>query len=320
MGVYTESAKQIYNSSVDALSAPMFMINCAETERKLFEAVIELDFAEVYNESGVIYLSEADQQAADEKTKTSFGEKIKSVWRKFIETITNAFNTVISKIDEFIKGTAGLIKVSKKLDSPEIKKCQVEQLWFADLKKGFDDEWNRLQKAQVSIEQEGLGSGAAASNDTFLFGVNAENLEKFKMELKVAVTKVEQNLLHHESPLGNHNMSELKAVISMKNVVSDIKGTFEAFKKNDKINALISKADNSEKASKGFKYLTTITGIRLKMFSYKCTTSMKVASLARKNYVTLINYVSKPGKYYDESATEAETLSDLFCESVFGLY
>ena len=66
MGFYTEAAKQLNNSNsnITPMDAPSFLYECAQTEQALFEGLIELDFAQVYNEAGVISLTEADEKAA----------------------------------------------------------------------------------------------------------------------------------------------------------------------------------------------------------------------------------------------------------------
>ena len=104
MGHYIEEAKNM--NSIDALSAPSFLIESAKTELQLFEGLIELDFAEVYNENGIISLSEADQESASEQSDQAQNNFIKNIWKKFTDTIKKMLKSIKEKFNEFTKKLA----------------------------------------------------------------------------------------------------------------------------------------------------------------------------------------------------------------------
>ena len=132
MGYYTEEAKQL--NSLDTLDVPSFFIECAQTERQLFEGLIELDFAEVYNEAGIISLTEADEEKATEEADKATNNFIVKIWKGFIEAIKNALQKVKEKFDEFLRKLA-----DKKVDKDKLiaqkdiaAKCDKKDIWYKD--------------------------------------------------------------------------------------------------------------------------------------------------------------------------------------------
>lgn len=131
MGFYTEAAKRLNN--ITPIDAASFFIECAETEQALFEGLIELDFAQVYNESGVIKLSEADEAAAKDASDKAIEQASKNIFQRFLEALKKVFDKVTAALADFFNGTKSL--AAKKLDNPRAKNCQIKDVWFSDYKK-----------------------------------------------------------------------------------------------------------------------------------------------------------------------------------------
>lgn len=147
MGFYTEDAKRLNITPIDA---PAFFIECAQTEQALFEGLIELDFAEVYNEAGIMTLSEADVEAAKSASDKAVDDASKSIFQKFLGAIQKIFDKVSAALIDFFNGTKSL--VAKKLDNPRAKHCQVKDIWFSDYKAVVTDLENVCKDSLSNIK------------------------------------------------------------------------------------------------------------------------------------------------------------------------
>ena len=132
MGYFIEEAKNL--NSVNILDVPSYFIECTQTERKLFEGLIELDFAEVYNEAGIISLTEADEEKASEEADKATNNFIVKIFKGFMDAMRNLFQKAKDKFNEFLKKLA-----DKKVDKDKIikekdiaAKCTEKDIWFKD--------------------------------------------------------------------------------------------------------------------------------------------------------------------------------------------
>ncbi len=116
MGVYSGSA--LLGESVETMDLNEShildtLIESAQNEMNMFNAVINLDFMEAYNEAGMIILSVADGDSASENAQKNIGKKIKEFFKKVIAKIKQFVATFIAKVQNLLRNDAKLYKEYK---------------------------------------------------------------------------------------------------------------------------------------------------------------------------------------------------------------
>ena len=101
-----------------------FMIEAERIDNKLFESIIEVDFAEAYNEAGIISLTEAEQQAAAGAQKKGFFAKIGEIAKKAIEAVKRLIGRIVGFFEGLIKNDQKLSeKYGKYINKSALAKC-----------------------------------------------------------------------------------------------------------------------------------------------------------------------------------------------------
>lgn len=111
MGVYSGNRTLLGESTNTDYSHIMEMV--IESERndlRMFEAVINCDFIEAYNEAGIISLTEESKEDAKEETKKGIVQKIKDLFKKAIEAVKRFVASFIAKIKNMFANDAKLYK------------------------------------------------------------------------------------------------------------------------------------------------------------------------------------------------------------------
>jgi len=85
-------------------------VEIAQNDQKLFNAVLESDFFEIYAENGTIYVTEEEKEEAKEEVKDSILTKAKNAILKFIESVKKFFADLWSKITGLFDADKQLIK------------------------------------------------------------------------------------------------------------------------------------------------------------------------------------------------------------------
>jgi len=85
-------------------------IEIAQNDQKLFNAVLESDFMEIYAENGTIYLTEEEKEKAKEEVKENIFTKAKNAILKFIESVKKFFADLWRKITDLFDADKQLIK------------------------------------------------------------------------------------------------------------------------------------------------------------------------------------------------------------------
>lgn len=113
-----------------------FMIEAERIDNELFESIIEVDFAEAYNEAGIISLTEAEQQAAAGAQKKGFFSKIGEVVKKAVEAIKRLIGRIVGFFEGLIKNDDKISEKYKKyINKSALAKCPATgkyvdvQLW-----------------------------------------------------------------------------------------------------------------------------------------------------------------------------------------------
>ena len=104
-------------------------MECHRIDNILFEGMIELDFAEVYNESGAIVLTEADEEEAKETVNNAEKTSIKTLWNKFVETLKGVFEKIKGALDKFFSQTLSIVS-TKVISSDKAKNCPTKDIWY----------------------------------------------------------------------------------------------------------------------------------------------------------------------------------------------
>ena len=137
MGVYTTSTAVNESSIEDMLFSeaelasfnPMgFMVDTYRADQALFEALIEVDFAEVYNENGMISLTEAEQEESKEVSKKGVWQTIKEKIEAAIKWVAGMFSKAMQQLEKVFASDKKLVeKYGKYLQNSEnYKGCEVK--------------------------------------------------------------------------------------------------------------------------------------------------------------------------------------------------
>lgn len=108
--------------SVDPIQ---FVIDTHQNDLALFEAVIETDFAEAYNEAGLCSLTESDLTAMHEAVLAGIKEKFQKAIDAFLAAFNNLMAKVMVKIQDIIKADEKLKEKCKAIrdNSSKIASC-----------------------------------------------------------------------------------------------------------------------------------------------------------------------------------------------------
>ena len=339
MGFYTEAAQQL----ITPMDVPSFFIECAQTEQQLFEGLIELDFAHVYNEAGIISLTEADEEKADDAANAATDNNTDNIWTRFIDTIKKLFNNIREAFEKLAAKTIEAAK-SKILDSANVKKCKEKDVWFKDYKDACD---NILQKKDIKRYIDSFGKTATnAEDEEYKLTDMMKSIDEVVADINKVPTSADEynNKTNGKDPsmlsaglkeLGNQPMGELKECLSLKGLNQRIANCFNMLAKDDRSKFKIQKDDSDEvkkQKREGSKY---VTQMRLKYFNTEIKICSTTAKIAHRNYKMIKAAVNgkteeegkentKPAENAENKETEtkesvilAGIASDIFCESIF---
>ena len=347
MGYYTEAAKQLINP----MDVPTFFIECAQTEHQLFEGLIELDFAQIYNEAGIISLTEADEEKANDAAASATNDTTDNIWTKFINAIKHAFEKIKEAFNKFLASVGSHAKI---LDDPKVKDCKKEDVWFADYKAKCDE---YLTKENIKDYIAGFGKDIlkkAGSEGDEVIVKTAEKITKDLDTAKEMISKIPTNADEYTNgtngknknllpgglkKLGDQNMAALKECLSLKGLTQRISAAFNMLSKDDRSNYKIQKDDSDDLKKAKREASKHVTKMRLEYFMTECKVCSTTAKIARANYSAIKAVVKgKEGaeenkaaentkaaennnnaeqKATGEAVALACVASDFFCESIF---
>lgn len=184
MGYYTEAAKAINEAAISPMDIPTFFLESTIMERKLFEGLIELDFAEVYNEAGLIYLSEEEQEAAGEVAEKKQEEVKKNLFQSFLNALSKAFTTIREKLQEFLNKTKGLAKM--RLDEKKCKECKIEDVWYKNYSDCAEDILGKCAKVMFTVARMDTGKITREAIELARKSAPEENKEDVEAGIAIA--------------------------------------------------------------------------------------------------------------------------------------
>lgn len=151
------------------------MIEAERLDQSLFESLIEVDFAEAYNEAGIIALTEEEQAAAGEAQK-------KGIFAKIWEAIQNAGKAIAKLFDDVISFIANLISNDAKLSENyksvmnystlsgkcPVKGKYVDFKYYNEKKKAFGAALAKLDGSDKDINVAVVSVGVEYSRDDLI--------------------------------------------------------------------------------------------------------------------------------------------------------
>ena len=169
--VYSNIAAKFVNEAAlteSAVDPLQFVLESEQEDLKMFNALIEVDFAEVYSENGSIYLSEADKNATAETAKKTLGQKILDAIHKFIAMVKKFFTeTIPMAISKLVQRDKTLVKKYEKYMKWEnVKNCPakgntVDMKKYEDMLKTTADLLNNSSSAPILAKIETASSAEA---------------------------------------------------------------------------------------------------------------------------------------------------------------
>ena len=349
MGFYTESAKQLIASP---LTVPEFMMECSRIDHILFEGMIELDFAEVYNESGVITLTEADGEEAQKAVGDAEKTSIKTIFNKFLETLKGVFEKISGALDKFFSQTLSLVN-SKIINDPKAKDCKTKDIWYGDYFKkcapvvqlGTYDDYLKAVKDYyekiVNTDVDGMISDTTKLTDGFVsyaeklssftkFPTTVEENESVDAEYKIEPVELGSKSSEFSALQKDLSPAGISGIIKV--LYSKLKTPDEYIIKVEKLgkDATDDQKDENKKA-KGLarSFAVAVFGVKLDLMRVTGKIISNGLKIGRRNYKEIAACVKGTAAAADnadnkEATTKAEEaaflagqFSDLFCESVF---
>lgn len=172
------------------------MIEAERLDQSLFESLIEVDFAEAYNEAGIIALTEEEQAAAGEAQKKGIFAKIWEAIQNAGKAIAKLFDRIISFISNLIHNDARIVSTyGRFMNFNNLSECPVKG-------KYVNNEYFYKQRDKYSTFFSAISANGRNAFESFDSDYSRDNLVKDSGE--DAIIKV----------IGNDNFTKMCEVIS----------------------------------------------------------------------------------------------------------
>lgn len=328
-GFITESA----SDATALVESPLqFAIEAAETDQKLFNALIEVDMAECMNERGIISLSESDVSFMHEASENGIVAKIKALVEKFKNAVKALFQKFTSWVSNLVSNDAKIYEKYKKVFTEDkVKNCDAKgtTINYDEYEKymAASDAFSKAVESAISKVDEGVGDKMKA---------DIANAVKQLEAMKAAdIIDNSDGTIISKINLGSiSNLSETVKVGYKKEIdyLTAWNKTNEFLIKAAQQKAVQLQADaNSKKelnyANTTYEGISKILSLAAQAYSLKISVAKRRIAIERANFIKLGNYALNGGSKNDkvkESAVYDEiqdTLIDFqneqFCESIW---
>lgn len=306
MAVYNRAilgASENVNLNANAFD---LMAEAYQIDQSLFEAVIEVDFAEAFNEAGIISLNEEEQAAAKEAQKEGILKKAWEVLQKIGKAIEQIFDSIISFISNLIANDA---KIKEKYGKyftniSDFKDC--------DLKGKYVD-FDYVEKMRRTFD--GKLSAAGVSDQ-----VNYVNTDT-KVELDKVVLDSGEKTIYECFAANNANFSKMVDYVQggYKTILDEVKTKKKkAIDSCKRLEATLkaAKKEKADGANEAYKdAIKATTSIKVAASSYK---SMVVSATAhaRSCYLKLAKWAVGKAGNASEAKQEAPKEEPVKAEAV----
>ena len=302
-----------------------FCIEAAESDHKLFEALITVDMTEVANNNGTINLSESDLSYMVETATNGIMDRLKALVTKFKEMVSSLFSKFSTFVSNLVSNDEKLYAKYKDHVVPaKIKGCPI---------KGNTTDNAQFAKAnEISSRIMAMAIKAANGYDKDLTstvdGMN-KDLEELKTvdvvnkEDKPIVDKIDVNDICATMKTGYKKQVEF---------MNNSKQRIENLIKNAQLEVknLEIKSTNSadaEKYNKAYESLSKILATTSKALSAATSVAKTSIALDRSNFIKLGNWVLGGGKAEEKKPEETakqeafnmliDIANESFCESTW---
>ena len=225
MGVYSNLAIQKINEQEmlenfqfsDLLE---FAINIQKSDQAMFDAMLEMDFHEAYEEKGIISLTEGEKIDAIKAAA-------KGIWNKIIETLNRFLGivkTFLAKIDEVFSQLSGknakLIETIGPLNYKELLKAVGDndtQVTIIDEPKAFDRNMTtRTSKIRHAMERAVAGDTDSIKSD-------------IESDIKNLHSAIEENFkkVSIKDSITENNVKDLYNAVKNPGINKEVKNTIE---------------------------------------------------------------------------------------------
>lgn len=314
MGFYTESARQMINP----MDVPTFMIECAQTERELFEGLIELDFAQVYKENGLAVFTEEETEAADKAGKEASGNVIATIIKKAQEALSNAFKKVEEKIKELQDKSIEFF-TKKVLENPKAKECDKSVLWWEDYKKAAEA---ALNPKQIPNELNRIAINAGKDKDEQLNKIS-QFFDDFNSKLAgIPTSTAEAESADNKSdvkatPVKDHDIMSLRKALSDATAYDELKKIYEELKKVDTSQFDIKEGDSDELIANKTKSARQVWKLKLGYFMAAGKVYLTIVKIAYEDLTAIRTYIKGGSKEeVQQNSAIYSAISDLLYESI----
>ena len=308
MGVYTTSTAVNESSIEDMLFSeaelasfnPMgFMVDTYRADQALFEALIEVDFAEIYNENGMISLTEAEQEESKEVSKKGVWQTIKEKIEYAIRWVAGKFSEMMKKISEVLDKDNRITKKFKSyMDAKNFEGCPVKGRYIdvAAYKKV-------REYASKQIDVKSMFYDLVDANDENIDSVVESIKSKLESytakdiaEVEVVKTSGEKTLIE---AAGNDSINLMISIVNnggkleketIKTVFSSMKKSLEEEKKVIESKFATKSDTNTKKINAASMIVTAVNKANKEISSIVMKAVKDVISASRAFYVSVGSY------------------------------
>lgn len=328
MGVYSGNRTFLGETYADDFSGHVLDL-ALEAERndlKMFEAVINTDFIQAYNEAGVISLNEADEAAAKEKSKDGIIKKAKELLKKIGAAITTAIKNFIAKIRNATANDNKIIAKYKKYfsDKNSIKALKLptscRRIKEVDIKGSMWSKKDELDKLIAKIDSATDADEVSKILESLMKVDKDGANDAIKMH---SISSAEfEEMIFDKKPEGDWNPTDKDIDV----ITGWMDGGNLAVKEcKDTEKVVLSQLDKSKKAldldkrtagddqlavakaNAKYKATTKVGQILTKYCNMMCNGAARQLAMARKEYIILGN---KAAKNATVAAGESTTFED----------
>lgn len=292
MGVYSKGASTL-NTVMEACDPIQFVIENHQQNMKMFDAIIETDFAKAYNEAGIAVLEESQIQAINEKAIGSIIEWIMKKIDQFITMCWNAAKELANKILQLVKADKKLSDkfgdVVSKATSCTFKGDVVDKESFNKFRKVVED--------NIGIIRDMLAFDNIDDINAEETKTGIENLDKFIKEFKMDTVLNKEDKTILEKIKGSDLAATVKGGYNEYKIDKDTKDITDAAKKlKGEIKTKIKNESNEEEVAKleaARKNISSITNIAARLIKLEISVAKQCISITRGNFVKVATELTK---------------------------
>lgn len=318
-GFIAESAVPAESTCVDPLQ---FCIEAAETDHKLFEALITVDMTEAANSKGVINLSESELNYMVEATSGGIIDRLKGLIAKFKEMVSKLFTRFTTFISNLVSNDKKLYARYKDQVVPaKLKGCPVKGNTVNVKETGTVDS---ITNSIISNAIKAADNWKDADLSAIIESMEAD-LEKLKSinvvnkEDKPIIEKIDVNTICFSMRDGYKKQVDL--MTNSKSMTENLIKTAQLEIRDLEIKEKDSKA--AENYNKAYESLSKILNITSQSLSAVISIQKTVIALHRSAFIKLGKWVAGGGKTEEEDVKgEAVNMlidiaNESFCESAW---